>query len=98
MKGNPKICSEDFCMDNECWRIYEKNIQALLQRGLSDRAKLVRVVWRSTPLDWNVEDVCTMQIGVLILFHFYHYFFLKLIVLVCRDCHILVMSQSLSEY
>lgn len=56
LKSNPKICSEDFCMDNECWRIYEKNIQSLLQRGLSDRAKLVRVVWRSTPLDWNIED------------------------------------------
>ncbi|XP_042442836.1 nucleolar protein 6-like [Zingiber officinale] len=56
LKANPKICSGDFCMDNECWRIYEKNVQSLLQRGLSDRAKLVRVVWRSTPLDWNIED------------------------------------------
>ncbi|WOK92270.1 nucleolar protein 6 isoform X1 [Canna indica] len=56
LKGNPKICSSDFCMDDECWRKCEKDVHSLLQRGLSDRAKLVRVLWRSTPSDWKVEN------------------------------------------
>ncbi|XP_064957513.1 uncharacterized protein LOC135581344 isoform X1 [Musa acuminata AAA Group] len=72
LKGNSKICSSNYCMDDECWRISEKDVHSLLQQGLTDRARFVRVIWRSTPSDWNVEDGFSnfgnepMLVGVLV--------------------------------
>ncbi|KAG0487178.1 hypothetical protein HPP92_009273 [Vanilla planifolia] len=54
VKGNAKVNSSNFCSDDEHWRSFEKDVQCVLQRGLSDRAKLVRVTWRNVPPNWNV--------------------------------------------
>ena len=44
-------------MDDECWRVYEQDVQSLLNQGLSDRAKSIRVIWRNTHSEFNVENV-----------------------------------------
>lgn len=51
-----------FCLDKECWRIYEQRVHNLLKQGLGDRAKSIRVVWRNTNQDWQVESVRFFQI------------------------------------
>ncbi|GJN09003.1 hypothetical protein PR202_ga26968 [Eleusine coracana subsp. coracana] len=58
LKGSSKFTEISFCMDDESWRILEKDIQSLLQQGLTDRTKMIRVLWRSTPSEWNIMDVC----------------------------------------
>ncbi|KAJ4898834.1 Nrap protein [Raphanus sativus] len=45
-----------FCLDKECWRTYEQRVHSLLKQGLGDRAKSIRVVWRNTNQDWQVES------------------------------------------
>ncbi|ONK76147.1 uncharacterized protein A4U43_C03F24440 [Asparagus officinalis] len=75
LKGKAKVSGSDFCLDDECWRICEKDVQSYLQQGLNDRAKLVRVTWRSTPSKWNVEDGFSkfgdepMLVGILLSSH-----------------------------
>ncbi|TVU51043.1 hypothetical protein EJB05_02447 [Eragrostis curvula] len=56
LKGNSKVTSLGFCVDDESWRILEKDVQSLLQQGLTDRTKMIRVLWRSTPSEWNIMD------------------------------------------
>lgn len=56
LKGNAKVSSSDFCLDDERWRFVEKDVQSVLQQGLSDRAILVRVTWRNTPSNWNINE------------------------------------------
>ncbi|XP_062204390.1 uncharacterized protein LOC133906481 [Phragmites australis] len=56
LKGNSKVTSLSFCLDDESWRILEKDVQSLLQQGLTDRTKMIRVLWRSTPSEWNIMD------------------------------------------
>ncbi|XXG81413.1 hypothetical protein AAC387_Pa09g2055 [Persea americana] len=56
LKGNSKVYESGFCLDNECWRMYEEKVLSLLEHGLNDRAKLVRVTWRTTPSEWNIEE------------------------------------------
>lgn len=51
------VNSFDFCLDDERWGLVEKHVQSVLQQGLSDRAKLVRVIWRSAPSNWNIDEV-----------------------------------------
>lgn len=60
LKVNEKVNAIDFCLDDERWRICENLVHSHLQQGLSDRAKLIRVTWRSTPPKWNIEDVCCL--------------------------------------
>jgi U3 small nucleolar RNA-associated protein 22 len=60
LKGSSKVTALSFCMDDESWRILEKDVQSLLEQGLTDRTKMVRVLWRSTPSEWNIMDVCTI--------------------------------------
>ena len=62
LKGNSKVTSLSFCLDDESWRILEKDVQSLLQQGLTDRTKMIRVLWRSTPSEWNIMDVCIIRI------------------------------------
>lgn len=57
LKENKKICDRSFCLDNEFWKICEQEVFSLLERALSDRAKLVRVIWKSTPSKWDISDV-----------------------------------------
>jgi hypothetical protein len=55
-------------VDDESWRILEKDVQSLLQRGLTDRTKMIRVLWRSTPSEWKIVEVC--NVGISIIDHF----------------------------
>nr|ABA95899.2 Nrap protein, expressed [Oryza sativa Japonica Group] len=56
LKGNLKITTSSFCLDDLAWRKLEKDVQSLLQQGLTDRTKMIRVLWRSTPSEWNIMD------------------------------------------
>ncbi|KAL4354660.1 hypothetical protein GQ457_06G039830 [Hibiscus cannabinus] len=56
LKGNRDFCSLGFCLDDECWRMYEQDVHSLLYQGLTDRAKFIRVIWRNTYSDFNVEN------------------------------------------
>uniref|UniRef100_M8B632 Nucleolar protein 6 n=1 Tax=Aegilops tauschii TaxID=37682 RepID=M8B632_AEGTA len=56
LKGNSKVTALSFCSDDESWRVLEKDVQSLLQQGLTDRTKMIRVLWRSTPSEWNIMD------------------------------------------
>ncbi|KAF0889199.1 hypothetical protein E2562_022458 [Oryza meyeriana var. granulata] len=56
LKGNSKITTSSFCLDDLVWRELEKDVQSLLQQGLTDRTKMIRVLWRSTPSEWNIMD------------------------------------------
>ncbi|MBA0686683.1 hypothetical protein Goari_014271, partial [Gossypium aridum] len=56
LKGNSEVYSLGFCLDEECWRVYEQDVHSLLNQGLTDRAKFIRVIWRNTYSDFNVEN------------------------------------------
>ncbi|XP_010254816.1 PREDICTED: nucleolar protein 6 isoform X2 [Nelumbo nucifera] len=56
LKGNSKVCSSGFCLDDECWRIYEDKVHLLLEQGLGDRAKFIRVTWRNCPSELTIEE------------------------------------------
>ncbi|ESQ53434.1 hypothetical protein EUTSA_v10024292mg [Eutrema salsugineum] len=56
LKGKTAVSMSGFCLDKECWRIYEQKVHSLLQQGLGDRAKSIRVIWRNTNQDWHVES------------------------------------------
>uniref|UniRef100_J3NBP4 Nucleolar protein 6 n=2 Tax=Oryza brachyantha TaxID=4533 RepID=J3NBP4_ORYBR len=56
LKGNSKVTRLTFCLDDLSWRELEKDVQSLLQQGLTDRTKMIRVLWRSTPSEWNIMD------------------------------------------
>ncbi|GMI78326.1 hypothetical protein like AT1G63810 [Hibiscus trionum] len=56
LKGNRDVYSLGFCLDDECWRVYEQDVHNLLNQGLNDRAKFIRVIWRNTYSDFNVEN------------------------------------------
>ncbi|XAR73269.1 hypothetical protein NMG60_11007182 [Bertholletia excelsa] len=56
LKGKNEIYAPGFCLDDECWRLYEEKILNLIHQGLNDRAKLIRVMWRNTTPGWILED------------------------------------------
>ncbi|CAL4904049.1 unnamed protein product [Urochloa decumbens] len=56
LKGSSKVTALSYCVDDESWRILEKDVQSLLQQGLTDRTKMIRVLWRSTPSEWKIID------------------------------------------
>ncbi|CAK9152397.1 unnamed protein product [Ilex paraguariensis] len=56
LKGNGEVSASGFCLDDECWRSYEQKVLSLMHRGLTKRAKFVRVIWRNTTLDCNFEN------------------------------------------
>lgn len=51
------MSTSGFCLDKEYWRTYEQKVHSLLEQGLGDRAKSIRVVWRNTNQDSYVESV-----------------------------------------
>lgn len=57
LKGSKEVNALGFCLDDECWRSYEQKVLSLMHQGLNDRAKVIRVIWRNTPLGCNLEDV-----------------------------------------
>lgn len=60
LKGNPKVCESGFFLDDECWRLYEQKVHHLLDQGLSDRTKSIRVTWRNIPSKCNVKEGFSM--------------------------------------
>lgn len=56
-KGNKELYASGICLDDECWRLYEEKIHAILAKGLGDRAKFIRVIWRNAECQWRVDDV-----------------------------------------
>ncbi|XP_058203869.1 uncharacterized protein LOC131318082 [Rhododendron vialii] len=60
LKGSTEVNALGFCSDDECWRSYEQKVLSLMHQGLNDRAKVIRVIWRNTPLGCNLEDGLSM--------------------------------------
>ncbi|CAN1190623.1 Nucleolar protein 6 [Linum perenne] len=58
LKGNSEVSSSGFCLDDECWRLYEQKVHNILSQGLGDRAKSVRVIWR------NISSGCRLEKGL----------------------------------
>lgn len=56
LKGNSRVCASGYCVDDECWRLYEEKVHLLLCQGLNDRAKSIRVIWRNCSSNSGVED------------------------------------------
>lgn len=61
LKGKAEVSAHGFCLDNECWRLYEKKVQSLLQEGLRERVKFVRVTWG------NATSTCSINDGLSVL-------------------------------
>lgn len=58
LKGKTEVSTQGFCLDNECWRLYENKVHSFLQQGLGDRVKCVRVIWKNTTSTSSISDVC----------------------------------------
>ncbi|KAK9164157.1 hypothetical protein Syun_005059 [Stephania yunnanensis] len=56
LNGNSEIYASGFCSDREFWRTYEEKVHTLIEQGLNDRAKLIRVIWRNNSTKLNVEE------------------------------------------
>ncbi|XP_040999624.1 nucleolar protein 6 [Juglans microcarpa x Juglans regia] len=56
LKGKSEVHASGFCMNDECWRLYEQKVHTLLNQGLSDRAKMIRVTWRNTFSGCSIEN------------------------------------------
>ncbi|MCL7023428.1 hypothetical protein MKW94_008534 [Papaver nudicaule] len=51
-----EVYASGFCLDEECWRIYEEKVHSLLEKALGDRAKAIRVTWKNSPSQWKIEE------------------------------------------
>ena len=58
LKGKTEVSAQGFCLDNECWRLYEDKVHSLLKEGLGDRIKSVRVTWQNATSTRCINDVC----------------------------------------
>ncbi|CAM8912250.1 unnamed protein product [Rhodiola kirilowii] len=56
LKGKSEIYEPRFCMDDECWRVYEEKVLSLLHRAFGDRVKSIRLSWRNASEGCNVEN------------------------------------------
>ncbi|GAB2279548.1 hypothetical protein Dimus_014191 [Dionaea muscipula] len=56
LKGNAGVHTSGYCMDDECWRLYEEKTRDIISQGLSNRAKLIRVLWRNWIPNYHIED------------------------------------------
>lgn len=57
MRGNREVSSLVYCLDDEFWRSQEQKVLSLMDQGLKDRSKSVRVIWRNTSSECNFEEV-----------------------------------------
>jgi hypothetical protein len=57
---NDQMRPPNICMDKEHLRVYEKQVELLLSEGLGERARLVRVLRRSIPANWHIDEVCSV--------------------------------------
>ena len=58
LRESSDVYASGFCLDDECWRLYEQKVHNILVEGLRDRVKLVRVIWENTSSKCIVENVC----------------------------------------
>ncbi|XP_044469095.1 nucleolar protein 6 [Mangifera indica] len=56
LKGCTEAHALGFCLDDECWRLYEQKVHSLLSQGLGDRVKFIRVTWRNTLSEYIIEN------------------------------------------
>ncbi|XP_052196632.1 uncharacterized protein LOC127803986 isoform X2 [Diospyros lotus] len=56
LKGKSEVHALGFCLDDECWRLYEHKVLSLMREGLNDRAKFIRVIWRNTVSGCCMEE------------------------------------------
>ncbi|OIT32009.1 PREDICTED: nucleolar protein 6 [Nicotiana attenuata] len=56
LRGNSEVSSLGFCLDDEFWRSQEQKVLSLMDQGLRDRSKFVRVIWRNTSSECNFEE------------------------------------------
>lgn len=56
MKRNSEVLACGFCLDDECWRLYEQKVFSIIHQGLTDRIRSIRVIWRNTASTINLED------------------------------------------
>ncbi|GLJ36464.1 hypothetical protein SUGI_0732270 [Cryptomeria japonica] len=56
------------CLDKENWRVYEKEVESLLCKGLGERARLIRVIPRRVPAKWKIDEgqACLGKIPLLV--------------------------------
>ncbi|KAJ0735358.1 putative Nrap protein, domain 3 [Helianthus annuus] len=57
LKGKTEVSAQGFCLDNECWRLYEDKVHSLLKEGLGDRIKSVRVTWQNATSTRCINDM-----------------------------------------
>lgn len=57
LKGKSSVYASGFCLDDECWRLYEQKVHNVLSQGLSDRVKTVRVTWKSMLSESILQNV-----------------------------------------
>ncbi|GAB4846824.1 hypothetical protein Ancab_025831 [Ancistrocladus abbreviatus] len=56
LKGNSSVYASGYCLNDECWRLYEEKVHSLVSQGLSDRVKFIRVTWRNWTSECCIED------------------------------------------
>ncbi|MED6181320.1 hypothetical protein PIB30_018258 [Stylosanthes scabra] len=56
LKGKKEVYASGFCLDDECWRLYEEKVHGILAKALNDRAKSIQVTWRNTQCQWSVNN------------------------------------------
>ncbi|XP_031399532.1 nucleolar protein 6 isoform X2 [Punica granatum] len=56
LRGHKEVYASGVCLDSECWRMYEEKVHEVLRHGLGDRAKMIRVTWRNTLLEYSIEN------------------------------------------
>lgn len=58
----------NICMDKEHLRVYEKQVELLLSKGLGERARLVRVLHRNIPSNWDINEglACLGKVPLLV--------------------------------
>lgn len=56
LRGNREVSSLGYCLDDEFWRSQEQKVLSLMDQGLRDRSKSVRVIWRNTSSECNFEE------------------------------------------
>ncbi|XP_047334495.1 nucleolar protein 6 [Impatiens glandulifera] len=60
LKGASKEYKTGFCLDDECWRLVEQEVLALMHEAFDDRAKFIRVLWRNTISGGSLESGVSM--------------------------------------
>ncbi|KAM7251230.1 hypothetical protein ACFE04_023113 [Oxalis oulophora] len=56
LKSNSKVYAPGFCLDDECWRLYEQKVYGVLNQALGDRVNLIRVIWRNINSESSIKN------------------------------------------